>query len=59
MMSGINKEGGKWVIVLVYNRWDWKELERRLTGWLEEIEDGEDSLVIIGGDFNIRTGLGI
>jgi len=37
-------------------RWDWKELERRLRISVEEIEDREDSLVIIGGDFNIRTG---
>jgi len=27
-----------------------------LTSWLEEIEDREDSMIIIGGDFNIRTG---
>jgi len=40
----------------MYNRWDWKELERRLTGWLDEIEDRENSVVIIGGDFNIRVG---
>jgi len=42
--------------ISVYNRWDWKELERRLTGWLDEIENSEDSLVIIGGDLNLRTG---
>jgi len=56
MMSGINEKKEKWIIVLLYNRWDWKELEKRLTSKLEEIEDREDSTVIIGGDFNIRTG---
>jgi len=55
-MSGINEKKEKWVIVSVYNSWEWKELEKRLSGWLEEIEDREDCLVVIGGDFNIRTG---
>jgi len=56
MILSFNEEGEKWVIVSIYNRWDWKELERRLMGYLDGIEDREDCLIIIGGDFNIRTG---
>jgi len=46
----------KWIIMAVYNRWEWKELEKKLNGWLEEFKDREDYGLIIGGDFNVRTG---
>jgi len=54
MLLSFNEGGVKWVIGSIYNREDWKELERRLMGYLEGTEDREISVVIIGGDFNIR-----
>jgi len=44
------------VIVTVYNGGEWKDLEKRLEEILGEIDDTEESIVIIGGrgDFNIR-----
>jgi len=42
--------------VTVYNRGEWKELEKKLEEILGEIEDIEESILIIGRDFNIRTG---
>jgi len=54
-MTVIREGREKWVIVTVYNRGKWKELEKRLEEVLGEIEDIEESILIIGGDFNIRT----
>jgi len=42
-------------LVTVYNEKKWKNLERRLKE-VKEIEDIGESIVIIGGDFNMRTG---
>jgi len=55
-MTEIREGREKWVIVTVYNRGEWKDLEKRLEEVLGEIEDIEESILIIGGDFNIRTG---
>jgi len=56
MLVGIQEAGEKWIIMSVYNSWEWKELERKITRWLDELEDWEDRIVIIGGDWNVRTG---
>jgi len=44
------------VISTVYNGREWKDVEKRLEEVLGESDDTEESIVIIGGDFNIRTG---
>jgi len=46
----------KWVVITIYNGGEWKDLEKNLQEVSEGIEQTEESIVIIGGDFNIRTG---
>jgi len=46
----------KWVIVTVYNGGEWGELEKKLEEVVGRSEDIEESMVIVGGDFNIRIG---
>jgi len=46
----------KWVVITIYNGGEWRDLERKLQEEIEEIEGKEESTIIIGGDFNIRTG---
>jgi len=46
----------KWVIISIYNRKEWKEMEQRLEEIMEEIKGNENINVIIGGDFNIKIG---
>jgi len=55
MISKIREEKESWIIITIYNRWDWKDLERTLEKVLGEIENREECMVILGGDFNIRT----
>lgn len=53
VFSEVGKEGKRVGIVSIYNTGKWKEIEDgidRLT------EDRERDEIIIGGDFNIRTG---
>jgi len=57
-----NKEGviisiireKKVVIISVYNRGSWKNLEEKLESILGDMENEE--IIIISGDFNVRTG---
>jgi len=56
-----NKEGviisireKKVVIISVYNRGSWKNLEEKLESILGDMENEE--IIIINGDFNVRTG---
>jgi len=50
----IGKE--KWIMILIYNRKVWKDMEQRLEEIKEGIEKSENINTIIGGDFNIRIG---
>jgi len=55
--TSVIREGReKWVIITVYNGGEWKDLEKRLEEVLGEMDDTEESIVIIGVDFNIRIG---
>jgi len=46
----------KWIIISVYNRKTWKNLEQRLDEITEGIEEKKNIDIIVGGDFNIRIG---
>jgi len=46
----------KWIIISIYNRKAWKDMEQRLEEITEGIEESENINIIIGGDFNIRIG---
>jgi len=56
MISEIREEKERWIIMTIYYRWDWKDLERTLERVLGEIENRKECMVILRGDFNIRTG---
>jgi len=56
MIVEIKEAKERWIIVSIYNSWEWKVLEQKIDKVLEEIEEREECLVILGGDFNIRTG---
>jgi len=43
----------KWIIISIYNRNAWKDMEQRLEIIMEGIEESENVNIIIGGDFNI------
>jgi len=42
MVSEIREGKYRWIIVSIYNRWEWKDLEQILERVVEEIEDRED-----------------
>jgi len=55
-MSTIREGRERWRLITVYNGGEWRELEKKLEESLGEREEIEESTVIVGGDFNIRTG---
>jgi len=46
----------KWIIISIYNRKAWKDMEQRLEEIMERIKERENINIIIGEDINIRIG---
>jgi len=49
----------KWIIISIYNRKTWKDMEQRLEEITLGIEESENVNIVVGRDFNLRIeGLG-
>lgn len=53
MRSEIREEDRSLYVISVYNKNKWKTMEERMEKFIEDLDGNQ---IIIGGDFNIRTG---